>query len=570
MILSKIHYICGKIEFMQKSINRGLVRLWLVVAVLALGSLADVMEFVGEHSGGGPGAAGGGLAVAGLACVAALKATVLTCVYAFCRRRWWLKVPAIVLIAAFAILSLLNGFSWLFYGFGISRKLFTIMVETNPTEIGEFLLELTDKFLVLLRSAWFWVSIVLFAAAWIWLPRVPQKLLMSISGFVSIFGMGYLVFVFATADYGRTDHSVFARSYKCVAAYIRDMRVIRELQTKKRPFPHPETLNSKMMAERIVVVIGESASRDHLSLYGYPLPTSPRMDTISEGLYRFDDALASSTSTAQNMPRLISFITYEPDGKEWYEYPSLLQVFHNLGYRTYWLSNQEFSGNWSNLSSILSSDADVVEYVGSIDSEDHYLVRNDEALLPEWKKAFNAGDSLQLTFLHLMGSHFQYSHRFPEDRRHFSSQDVISRMPRKWLDDKKAGIIADYDNSILYTDSILGVVINDIRNSTRPTVLIYVSDHGENVYDDRDYRGRDPNFAEVPFVVYANEAYRESNPDIISDIEKSRKNPFSTSELPQMLMHLSGTRFEMYDSVREPIAGSFGSRQRYIDDKKQY
>lgn len=555
MNLLKIN--CIKIHFATKS----LMRLWLVLTILALGSLADVMEFA-VHYGGGV------FAIVGLICTAVLKSTVLTALYALFRRNVFLKMIAIAVILAFSLLSLINGGCWLFYGFGITRKLFTIMAETNSAEIEEFLPELADKILTLVRSPWLWGFLVIFSVGWILMPRISGKWFTNVVGVISALGLIYLVYVFTTADFGRTDHSVFTRSYKCVAAYMRDRAVIRELQTKKRLLPYPETLDSSHAAERIVVVIGESASRDHLSLYGYPLPTTPCLDTISEGLFRFDDAVASSTSTAQNMPRLISFMTDEPGGKEWYDYPSLLQVFHQLGYKTYWLSNQEYSGEWSNLSSILSADADVVKYVGSIDSEDHYLVRLDDALLPEWKKTLASEDSLQMTFLHLMGSHFQYSHRFPESFRHFMAADVFSSMPRKWLDNKKAQIIADYDNSILYTDSLLGGIIDDIRNSDMPTVLIYVSDHGENVYDDRDYRGRDPKFVKVPFIIYANDAYRDRNSGIIADVEATSSNSFSTSELPQILMHLSCTRYEMYDSVRDPISRNFKQRKRYIDDEE--
>lgn len=538
---------------------RPLIHLWLVLVILAAGSLADVMEYASHQPRGG-------FAVAGLVCLSTFKATVLTGIYALCRGNRWLYMIAVALIVAFGLLSLLNGGCWLFYGFGITRKLFTIITETNAAEVGEFLPELADKLLSLIRLSWFWIFLALFCTAWISLPRVPEKWLMGSIGTSSALGLAYLIYVFTTAGFGRTDHSVFARSYRCVAASMRDRAVIRELQMKKRPLPHPETLSSSLAAERIVVVIGESASRDHLSLYGYPLPTTPRMDTISTGLYRFDDAVASSTSTAQNMPRLLSFMTDEPTGKEWYEYPSLLQVFKQLGYRTYWLSNQEYSGNWSNLSSMLSADADVVKYVGSIDSEDHYLLKHDDALLPEWQRALASGDSLQLTFLHLMGSHFQYYHRFPETKRRFLASDVESKMPRKWLDHKKSGIIADYDNSILFTDSILGVLIDDIRDSHQPAVFVYLSDHGENVYDNRDYRGRDPKFVKVPFVVYVNEAYRKRNPDIISDLENALANPFSTAELPQMLLHLSGSEYFMYDSARDPLSVSFMARKRYVDD----
>ncbi len=546
-------------------LNRRLVRLWLVLAVLALGSLVDVMEFALHDASSN---IAGALAVAGLACVVVLKASVLTAVYASCRRRLWLRLFAISLIIAFVLLSLLNGFSWLFYGFGITRKLFIIMVETNPTEVGEFMPELLDKFRVFFCSGWFWMSIAIFSLAWFGLPCIAGRWMFWTALSLSVVGSIYLIYIFTTAPFGRANHSVFLRAGRCVAAFMRDRDVIRQLQTMKRPLAHPESLTSTKAAERIVVVIGESASRSHLSLYGYPLPTTPRMDTVSVGLYRFDDAVASSTATAENIPRLISFMTDEPSSGEWYEYSSLLQIFHRLGYKTYWLSNQEYTGTWSNLSSILSSDADVVKYVGSMDSDDHYLYRYDDALLPEWESTLASGDSLQLTFLHLMGSHFQYHNRYPKSQKRFSASDIMANLPRKWLDAEKADIVACYDNSILYTDSILSIVADDIRKSDIPTVMIYVADHGENVYDDRDYRGRDPKFVKVPFIVYANEAYRKKNPGIISDIENSLLNSFSTSELPQMLMHLSGTRYEMYDSVRDPISPSFRPRQRYIDEEK--
>lgn len=541
-------------------ISKGIVRLWLLLSILALCSFADVMEFAAHQSGAL-------LALIGLVCAALFKSSVLTALYVVCRNRFVFRIFVIILIAIFCILSILNGGCWLFYGFGISRKLFTIIAETNAAEVGEFIPELVDKFLVLVRSIWFWIFFIMFLSAWILIPKISQKLLIRSVGIVSAVGFFYLIYVFTTADFGRTDHSIYARSYRCVANYMRDREVVRELQTKKRPLPHPESLFSFRAAERIVVIIGESASRDHLSLYGYPLPTSPRLDTISNGLYKFDDAIASSTSTAQNMPRLISFMTDEPGGKEWYEYPSLLQIFHQLGYQTYWLSNQEYSGKWSNLSSILSADADVVKYVGSIDSEDHYLVRHDDILLPEWQKAVVSNDSLQLIFIHLMGSHFQYAHRFPDYGKHFVANDIKSKLPRKWLDEKKAGIIADYDNSILFTDSIISVVMDGVRDSKQPTLVVYFSDHGENVYDDRDYRGRDPKYVKVPFVIYANDEYRRENPDIITDIEKARSNSFSTSELPQMLLHLSGTKYIFYDSIRDPISPHFEKRKRYVDDE---
>lgn len=547
---------------MQYIVSKSLSHLWLVLMILALGSLADVIDYASHQDSV--------LSIVGLVCVAVLKATILTCLYALCQRCFLLRCLAVALIVVFSLLSFLNGLCFICYGFGISMKLFKIIMETNPTEIEEFLPELTDKLMWIGGNIRFWVCFVIFVIVWKLLPKVPLGWLLTINVTLSVVGMVYLIYACATAEFGRTNHSVFLRSGRCVASYVRDRRVIRELQLKKRPLPYPETLGSSRAAERIVVVIGESASRNHLSLYGYPLPTTPRMDTISEGLYRFDDAVASSTSTSQNMPRLLSFMTDEPSARQWYEYPSLLQIFHRLGYRTYWLSNQENSGEFSNLSSILSFDADVVKYVGGADSEDHYLKKYDDVLLPEWEKAVASNDSLQLTFLHLLGSHFQYENRYPKSQKKFIGSDVMLKMPRRWLDEKKADIVANYDNSILYTDSILSVVTESIRNADIPMILVYVSDHGESVYDNRDYRGRDPRCVNVPFIIYANRAYREKNPEIIEDIEMSLAKPFSTSELPQMLMHLTGTTYEMYDSVHDPLSVAFRPRKRWVDGEVSY
>ena len=545
------------------NVDNSLVRLWLVLLVAAVGSLADVAEFAARESSHG-------IMLAGLACVAVLKATALTAIYAVCRENRWWRIGAIVLIGAFFVLSLINGCSTLFYGFGFTMKLFTIVAQTNYAEVVEFIPELSAKFLDLIVSPVLWVAFGVFIVAWIWMPRISARWLAISSLSLSGLGLVYLLVVVVPAEFGRMNHSMFGRSARCVVKYCSDRRRIRELEVMKRPLPFPETLISPKSQRRVVVVIGESASRDHLSLYGYPLPTTPRLDSIKDDLLIFSDAVASSTSTAENMPRLLTFMNDSPGEKEWYEYPSVLQIFHELGYRTYWLSNQEYSGRWSNLSCILSSDADILKYVGSMDSEDHYLDRYDDVLLPEWNKAYASVDSLQLTFIHLMGSHFQYSRRFPKSRHFFKSEDVVSRMPRKWLDRKKADIVADYDNSILYTDSILSVVMDGIQHSDIPTVMIYLSDHGENVYDDRDYRGRDPKFVKVPFIIFVNQAYREQNPEIIEDIQNSLSKPFSTSELPQMLMHLTGTSYELYDSVRDPLSAAFRSRQRWVDGEVFY
>ena len=535
-----------------------IARLWVLLFIAALCSVADIMAYYLSPQLEL-------LRVAGIICVAVLKATLLTWIFGVSCRLRWLHILVTVCIIGFVFLSLVNGLSWIFYGFGISRKLLNIVAETNVKELLEFLPELGAKFSALILSFQFWSFICVMIILWFLVPHIPGKGYIWVTGVLSLVGIGYLGYVMATANWGKSNYIVYVRTASCCKAIMRNRRMVREIKSVKRALPDATTLSSGQLAKRVVVVIGESASRDHLSVYGYHFPTTPWLDTLSRGKYVFNDALGSSTSTAENIPRLLTFMTDEPSDHEWYEYPTLLQVFSLAGYRTYWFSNQERTGEYSNLSGILSEDADVVEYLGCQDSEDHLTYRYDEVLLPAFKKTLSAPDSLQLTFLHLMGSHFQYDNRVPHDRHHFTAEDIMKSTPRKWLNRSKAQVVANYDNSILYTDSVLGVVIRSVENRPEPTVVVYLSDHGENVYDDRDFRGRDPKFVKVPFIIFANDAYRSANPSVMAEIEEAVDRPFSTSELPQILMHLTGTRYCQYDSLRDPLSSSFRQRTRYID-----
>ena len=536
------------------------IRLWLALLICSLFSLADVIEFATMQ----PDAL---LSLTGLICLAIFKATLFIGLDALAEKKRIGRAIVLSVIIFFILLSLFSGLSWFFYGFGISRKLATIIFETNRREIAEFIPELTAKFTSILLSLHTISIILIFLILWFTLPHIPRKIFTGVVSLLSILGLGYLCFMIVTADFGRANHLIFVRTYRCVRAHIHDSAQIKKLLALKSELPDKESAISLNRANRIVVVIGESASRDHLSLYGYPLPTTPRLDSINDGLYIFTDAIASSTSTAQNLPRLLTFMTDEPDVREWYEYPTLLQLFKTLGYHTYWLSNQEKTGEWSNLSGILSSDADIVKYLGSENSEDHYLYRYDDVLIPDLRNAFESKDSLQIIFLHLMGSHFQYHYSYPNDRNRFTADDIYTISSKKWLNNYKAGIIANYDNSILFTDSVLNCVIREIKDANIPSVMVYLSDHGENVYDDRDFRGRDPKFVSIPFLIYANSAYRAKNQDIIADMERSKATPFSTSELPQLLLHLSGIQYYAYDSIRDPLSPSFLPRLRYVDNK---
>jgi lipid A ethanolaminephosphotransferase len=67
-----------------------------------------------------------------------------------------------------------------------------------------------------------------------------------------------------------------------------------------------------------------------------------------------------------------------------------------------------------------------------------------------------------------------------------------------------------YDNTILYTDYVLGEILQRLESSGAPYVFIYLSDHGESLMDDgRMFHGMPPGVtlppeqAQIPLIVRA-------------------------------------------------------------------
>lgn len=536
-------------------------RVWLVLLVASAFSVVDILGYYIDHDMGF-------WVEWGVRSYAVLKATAITLLLDLVRKHRILYGIGWGLVSVFILLSIANAVSYSLYGFGVSRKLVTIFYETNREEVRQFLPGMIGNIFSLLFSWKMLLEVCVFVAAWFVLPVIPKRWFWNTIWFFCLSGMVYIIWFAATARWGKTNHLMIARSTVAVRSVVKNTSMIRDLSSKRRPLPYRDSAISRHLAENIVIVIGESASRDHLSLYGYPLPTTPEMDSLRDSLFVFNDAVASSTSTAENLPRILSFMNCEPGQGEWYEYPTVMSLMKAYGYSTTWLSNQEQTGDWSNLSGILSADADVVEYLGSVDSEDHLTDRYDEVLLPEFKERLAGGDSLRFICLHLMGSHIAYNERYPKERSRFSASDVLKKTPkRSWLDVGKAQTVADYDNSIAYTDSILGEVVKELSRLQEPSIMVYLSDHGENVYDDRDFQGRDPKFVRVPFFIYANKAYRKNNPEMIEKLEKGVGMPFSTSDLIHAIITLSGSGYRLYDPTHDILSPEFQPRTRYVDEE---
>ena len=501
--------------------------------------------------------------------VGSLKASILLVLGAWMWKHRFLRVPAIILLILYSVTAIINVGAWAFYGLGFSRKLITVLSQTNALEVSEFLPDITSHISILFFSikTWLWIISILIAI-WIFC-KLPRKTVIIFTAVISITGLVMYGKLAINYDTGRTAVMMCMR----IPKYFIEQRLtnieMQKLIGRKTQLPHPETVQSAKNAANIVVMIGESANRPNLSLYGFPLKTSPYMDALADSLFVFTDVIASSQITSSNIEHIL---TFKPDDQvygDWYNYPTLIDLFNAAGYRTYWLSNQERAGAWSNGAGVIAAAADVVSFIGPEYCDDILLKDKtlDDALLPHFYSAFADKNGNRMLFMHLMGSHTLYNKRFPPERAHFTSDDILKSVDRPWLTSDGARLLADYSNSLVFTDSVWYETVRRVAASPEPSVMIYLSDHGEKVCEGNNIRGRDNRSVEIPFVIYANKAYRENNPEIIAKLSTATARPFSSAALVHILMTLTGTEYELYNGADDPLSDTFVARTRFVDEE---
>lgn len=533
--------------------------LWGVLYLLSFFCIVDIP---GVESFGWP----IGFQVMYLLSIAAFKATVISLILSLFLRRKCLRWIVWFFIVIYGLYGLINASSYVMYGYGISRQLIIIVLQTNKSEICEiFPLIMLNLWNLFIHNGWLYSLVII--AGFALLYYSSKKIFIVSFSCLSLIGLCIYACVSILYSYGRTAPFMCLRLPKYTMEALKSEKEIQKMISRMCPLPHPETVSSSCIADVCVMVIGESASKYHWSAYGYPLCTTPKINSMSDSLFLYSDAIASSISTAHNLERILTFKQDDSVADDWYKYPSIVDMFKTAGYKVFWLSNQERVGLFSNASGALASHADVVKYLGPQNSEDALIVRYDGVILPEFHKALNDTCMKKLIILHLMGSHVKYKNRYPKEYSKFTETDVLSFRKDKWIDSRNAKTIAEYDNSIIYTDSILGNILSSVAQLPSRAVALYFSDHGEDVYDTGNVVVRNETSLRIPFLLYANYSYRVSNKDIVGAIQRSIDYPISSANIVYPLMTITGTNYYLYDKAADWLSDDFIPRTRMADEK---
>ena len=318
------------------------------------------------------------------------------------------------------------------------------------------------------------------------------------------------------------------------------LKALRETADHAAEFQGAIPVPGAMPPRLIVVVIGESSNRNHWSLYGYPRETTPELRSLGNDLIRFSDVISFSTGTQTVLRGM--FTTKD------HSLP-IFPLFSAAGYRTHWLSAQYSQG---------PNDAGMMALVRSADDRVFLNGTYDENLLPLIKKAAQSPGKNAI-FVNLFGSHIRYEDRYPSRFAIFHGEG------------EKEHRIATYDNTIRYTDHVLKEIIEILRSRDESSCLLFVSDHGEDVYDSLPdtYLFRSETLAtnpmyEVPFFVWFSPEYRRQNPTFVLDVEKSRQRKYQTRGLYSSIIDLARFTHPMYAAKSSVFSPGFEETARRV------
>ena len=406
----------------------------------------------------------------------------------------WSRIA--LLFAALVPLSACESVLALRYGASINAHTLTIIWGTDSGEALGYL-----------SSAWGWIGLAIAAtalglwAAW-QLRRTPalaiyDRVRLGLCGFVATAATIAVLWLIVPADVSPNNGDVTSQSMRTVERVFpwgvpsRILSFVRERARTKAQIALSADFRFNATAPAdpriVVMVIGESSRASNWQLGGYARATNPKLSqrAISDQgtLVWLHDYAANAVATAESVPLMI---TRKPVGASSdFAERSIVSAFSEAGYSTWWISNQATAGIHDLL---IASYAQEAEYIHFENLADYFNQGAfDTALLPQVKRALNAGSEKVFIVLHLMGSHYAYWDRYPANEAYFAAPGeaahltgsgeattgsaVETPLAKHWRD--------SYDDSIRHTDAVLDQVIELLARDGRPAALVYASDHGE-------------------------------------------------------------------------------------------
>lgn len=520
-----------------------------------------------------------------------LHAYMLAAVVTFSKSK---VVKALAYIVIYVLFTTEITLEWIF-GMNISPNVIMLFVETNARESKEFLESMLDK-----PQLW---QVPLCVAGMIVLNIIVEKNRLRVNqwckgpkttkvlrGIAIILLVGGVIFsynyvkLFLCDEMNEVDEW---RSHmrnpddlvtKVVVSFydmsIAEKEMSRVITLAEQVEALPQNASNDSL--NVIVVIGESYIREHAALYGYPLQTTPFLShEQKEGrLFVFTDMVSPYNQTTCVIRNLLSCNSLGHH-EDWSSAPPFTAIYKKNGYHVTMYDNQKnfdmgFVFAYSLNTYLYHPQIMKVCYHETNDSTFEF----DGQMVDDYQKR-QTPSAKRMVLFHLLGQHVGFEYRYPKSFAYFN-EDSLSFRKEPWLTKDMREDIVHYDNATRYNDHVLQQIIGlyDQQN----TIVVYLSDHGEEVYDYRENSGRDdwgmgsdPRQVlrwqyMVPFVVWCSDKYAATHPDIIKQLQNATSRPAMLDNVCQLLFHLSDLKTPYYNKTRDVLSSDYVCPKRILNE----
>ncbi|WP_114192914.1 kdo(2)-lipid A phosphoethanolamine 7''-transferase [Edaphovirga cremea] len=251
----------------------------------------------------------------------------------------------------------------------------------------------------------------------------------------------------------------------------------------------------------VVFIIGETTRWDHMGILGYSRDTTPLLSK-EKNLVAFR---GTACDTATKLSLRCMFVReggVENNPQRTLKEQNIFAVLKSLGFSSELFAMQSEVWFYNNTN---ADNFSFREIIASEKRNDGKSV-DDMLLVNELQESLkNYPDGKHLVVLHTKGSHYLYSQRYPREYARYTPECM-------GIDESctKSQLINAFDNSVLYTDTFIDNVIDQVRD--KKALVFYAADHGESIDANSHFHGTPRQMApaeqfRVPLIVWASDKF---------------------------------------------------------------
>jgi glucan phosphoethanolaminetransferase (alkaline phosphatase superfamily) len=338
---------------------------------------------------------------------------------------------------------------------------------------------------------------------------------------------------------------LFSRETLYMVSAYRDTQVIQQrlIQATRTELNH---FTRQRSGPRLVVYIGESTNRELYRALNARIETRSFKDNV----VLFEQVISPHSHTTSSLLRDLSIsddpfldqLTYDTELFR----PNLLSILNHEGVSTEWYSNQA-SDEWT--ARLFGSQAGR-QYFRPQARRSSFTGyhKPDSEWLPRLLHAVHASQPATL-FFHSYAGHFPYCENLPAGSPTVPP-DIRTTLPFTaafgdlpiFNRQRHREDINCYDRALDYIAANLDSVMQEMWTVAEPMVLVYFSDHGEDVLDGTGHESGSPSYRkiEVPLVVFFNAAARNQYEREFEAARANRDTRYSLAWISDSLVDISG------------------------------